>query len=122
MLERTLRIGLIVFFKGRGQKLVVTGRVWRQPHGGRDVSAGVLMVAPAEVHFAQAPLDLRHHVGGKASKPSQLAQRLNGVVRSSQGLKLPAPLREPIDEVERRAHGAASLQRLPEISLRSRAI
>jgi hypothetical protein len=112
VLQGALEIPFFLALKRRRHPCVVFGARGLVGQSGRQVTARLRIVLLAKLDLGETRLGFLADFGRQLLKAGQPIESSEGVLVTAQVLQSAAQRQETIDEVERPAHDAASMQRL----------
>src|SRR5438067_11781810 len=110
MFRGTPRVAALIAAQGRGHQEVIAGATGTEREQGAQVPAGPDQAAAAHEDLGQASLGFFGYGWGKFGETGKPVKEANRVLFAAQSLEMPCPRQQTVGEVERRAHGAASVQ------------
>jgi hypothetical protein len=113
------RVAAAVGFDSTSHEQVIARVCWLMHKRSGQVAASLARPIAAKINFSEASLSFFRDFGGKRGKLGQPAQGVDCVVIAAQLLEMPATGEETIHQVERHAHGTASVQFMGSSMLRS---
>src|SRR5262249_25723502 len=102
-------VAVFVAGQGGGNEVMVTSAGGLVNKGRGEMATGFAELLAIQVEFSQASLSLLGHLCRQPAEAGEASEDMESVLGSAEPLIVPAHRQQTVREIERHAHGAASL-------------